>query len=67
MGVGWVLPPPSNSVLWVILRAIYKYIIDIIQLLLSGGSTQGVGFMVSESLLQEGLGFRVLSLGMFRV
>ena len=38
----WVLPPPSKeqSILGVLLRGIYNYIVIIIQLLLRGGSTQ---------------------------
>ena len=43
-GLGWVRPPPSNSLYWgVILRAENKCIMNIIQLLLSGGSTLGLG------------------------
>ena len=41
----WILAPPSNSLYkGVILRAIDTYIINIIQLLLSEGSTQTVQY-----------------------
>ena len=43
-GIGWVLPPPQyQSIFGVLLRAIYNHVISIIQLLLCGGSTQGIG------------------------
>ena len=42
-------PSQQQSVLGVLLRAIYNHIIIGIQLLLKGGSTEGVGF--------QGLGF----------
>ena len=42
----WVLPPPIDSLyLGAILRAIYNYIMNIIQLSMGGGSTQ-VMYMV---------------------
>ena len=37
-------PPQQQSILGVLLRAIYNHSIIIIQLLLRGGSTQGLGF-----------------------
>ena len=48
--LGTAPPPLSNSlesILGVLLRAIYNDIISIIQLLLRGCSTQGLGFRVS--------------------
>ena len=36
----------KQSILGVLLRAIYNHFIHIIQLLLGGGSTQGLGFRV---------------------
>ena len=36
-------PHPEQSILGVLLRAIYNYIIVIIELLLRGGGTQGLG------------------------
>ena len=44
-GIFWVLPPPSN-ILGVLLRAIYNHVKFISsQLLLSGGSIQGILLM----------------------
>ena len=45
IGIAWVLPPPGRqqSILTVLLRAIYNHIEIMIQLLLRGGSTQGLG------------------------
>ena len=40
----WVLPPPVTVYIRVLLRAIYNHIIVIIQLLLRGGSTEGLEF-----------------------
>ena len=45
-GVGWILPPLPPIKIGVILRArknMYNYIVQLIQLLQSGGSTQGIG------------------------
>ena len=44
----WVLPPPSNSLFGVLLRARCKHIITIIQLLLRGGSTQALDLCAAD-------------------
>ena len=41
----WVLPPPGLSVYVYIYTHIYNYIIHILQLLQSGGSTQSITFV----------------------
>ena len=45
LGLG-TAPTQKQSILGVLLRAIYNHIINIIQLLLRGGSTQVLGFRV---------------------
>ena len=43
-------PPQQQSILGVLLRAIYNHFMFIIQLLLSGGSTQQIGVSKMGSL-----------------
>ena len=45
--VTWVLPPKEQSILGVLLRAIYTNVIFIMQLLLTGGSTQLITYLVT--------------------
>ena len=49
-------PPQYQSILGVLLRAIYNHIRFIIQLLLSGGSIQEIQLILGESREMSGFG-----------